>query len=147
MSVEITVDLSKLNSYCEATSKGMDEAVLWAIEENAPVFQQEAQFRAPVRTGRLRASIIIERQPDKVLIGPTVDYAPYVIRGTRPSPGRYVPAIERRLVDPEHPSFGTHPGIAPNPFLEQAADAGKGHFLDQIRRRVTEFVVGSVSGG
>ena len=40
--------------------------------------------RAPVRTGRLRQSIVVRFERDKVAVGPTVSYAPYVEYGTKP---------------------------------------------------------------
>jgi len=40
--------------------------------------------KAPVRTGRLRQSIMVRLEKDKVAVGPTVPYAPYVEYGTKP---------------------------------------------------------------
>jgi len=40
--------------------------------------------RAPIRTGRLRQSIAVRFERDKVAVGPTVPYAPYVEYGTKP---------------------------------------------------------------
>jgi len=40
--------------------------------------------KAPVRTGRLRQSITVRLDTEKVTVGPTVSYAPYVEYGTKP---------------------------------------------------------------
>jgi len=50
----------------------------------------------------LRESIKVEIDPTKrsAWIGPTVPYAIYVEFETKPSPGRYVPVLEKRLVKP-----------------------------------------------
>ena len=52
-----------------------------------------------VDTGRLRGSIAHRQVDDKTeAVGTNVDYAPYVELGHTQEPGRYVPAIKRRLV-------------------------------------------------
>jgi len=40
--------------------------------------------KAPVRTGRLRQSITVRLETEKVTVGPAVPYAPYVEYGTKP---------------------------------------------------------------
>jgi hypothetical protein len=53
-----------------------------------------------------------------------VDYAP-IIDGygrTRASPGRYVPAIGKRLVDPSKGDIGWHPGSRKTPFSQRTYD-------------------------
>ena len=54
---------------------------------------------APVKTGNLKNSITHEQESnDTEVIGSTVFYAPYVELGHHQEPGRYVPAIKKRLV-------------------------------------------------
>ncbi len=48
----------------------------------AHLIRNEAVIRCPVDTGRLRASIIVSEEPNKVIVGTNVKYAPYVEYGT-----------------------------------------------------------------
>ena len=75
-----------------------------------------------VRTGHLRRNVnyevkslgelkILGRVGTGVGNAESVGYAVWLEYGTRPSPGRYVPAIGKRV------NNGMHPGIAPRPFL------------------------------
>lgn len=58
-----------------------------------------AKKKCPVDTGNLRNSITHQMEGDKtVAIGTPVEYAPYVEFGHHQQPGRYVPAIGKRLV-------------------------------------------------
>lgn len=68
---------------------------------------------SPVRTGRLRGSYETRFGNLRGEIGPTVNYAIYVHEGHRQEVGRYVPAIERRLVQPY---------VRGNPFFRRAID-------------------------
>jgi len=90
---------------------------------------ETARQECPVRTGRLRDSIrytISLVHPPTVTIEATamkpdkgIRYGIFVERGTAPSPGRYVPAIGKRLVRPSrrNPRVGEHPGTPANPFM------------------------------
>ena len=80
---------------------------------------------APSRTGALRNSIKIKLKTtsggrrDKRYhgrVGPSVKYAQFVDRGTGPSPGRFVLAIEKRVRE------GMHPGTPKNPFIKRTID-------------------------
>jgi len=61
-----------------------------------------ARDLCPVDTGRLRGSITHAYNDDgqqvTLLVGTDVYYAPYVELGHHQQPGRYVPAIGKRLV-------------------------------------------------
>lgn len=57
-----------------------------------------AKMRCPTKTGRLKNSITHKQEDENTeLIGTNVEYAPYVELGHRQQPGRYVPAIGKRL--------------------------------------------------
>ena len=80
---------------------------------------------APRRTGALRDSINIKVKTtsggkrDKRYhgrVGPSVRYAHFVERGTGPSPGKFIPAIEKRI------KAGMHPGTPRNPFIQRTMD-------------------------
>jgi len=91
-----------------------------------PTFAQRAvelaQEEAPKRrTGTLASSIRTLGNSYEMVVKPTVHYATYVITGTSPSPGRYVPAIGKRLVSGKR-KIGIHPGMKPNPFMNRALE-------------------------
>jgi HK97 gp10 family phage protein len=82
----------------------ISEAVVPATLQAAQVLQTAIQQRAPVRTGRLRDSILVEiteQTPNRVEVevGPTVPYADDVEFGTSRSPAQpYLrPAIDENL--------------------------------------------------
>jgi len=96
---------------------------------------------APVKTGRLRESIQIKTKQKhgtrdrryKVSIGPTAYYAKFVEKGTAPSMGRFVAAIEKRV------RWGMHPGTRANPFIDRTYQKLRnqmdtGNLLPQIRK-------------
>jgi phage gpG-like protein len=59
-----------------------------------------------VITGRLRSSIQYQMISDnEAFVGSNVDYAPYVEFGHAQTPGRYVPAIGKRLVQSVVPAY------------------------------------------
>ena len=60
-----------------------------SIKEEAPVSENG---------GELRDSIKFEKKPDSVRVYSDCDHAIYMEEGTKASPGRYVPAIGKRLV-------------------------------------------------
>jgi len=75
-----------------------------------------------VKSNTLRGSITHQQVDDHtVMIGTDVKYAPYVELGHHQQPGRYVPAIKKRLVKS---------WVAPKPYLRPAIE---GH-RDQYRR-------------
>lgn len=101
-----------------------------AIWENeiAPVVKEAVRFNAPVRTGRLRDSVVMERRARKGGIEITflsdTPYAGYVERGT---PAHMIyPRRARMLhwVDPGGESVFRkevhHPGTRANPFVDRA---------------------------
>ena len=103
---------------------------------------------APSRTGQLRQSIKIKTKStsggrrDKRYhgrVGPSVRYAKFVDRGTGPSPGRFVLAIEKRVRD------GMHPGTPKNPFVQRTIDAlnqiarGSGNTISREAKRALRF--------
>ncbi len=58
-----------------------------------------AKKNCPVKTGTLRNSFTHQpRDESTEVIGTNVEYAPYVELGHSQQPGRYVPAIGKRLV-------------------------------------------------
>jgi phage gpG-like protein len=94
MTFEIKVDNT------DAIIKATDEAIYNALDIIGHKAADYAAGLAPVQTGNLRNSMTSEvsQQEKAVYIGTDVEYAPFVEFGHHQQPGRYVPAIEKRLV-------------------------------------------------
>lgn len=85
-----------------------------------------------VDTGNLRNSIAHEQEDENTeIVGSTVYYAPYVELGHSQEPGRFVPAIGRRLV---------RSWVDAKPFLRPAVDDHR-----QEYRRIIETELKKVS--
>jgi HK97 gp10 family phage protein len=139
MSLTVEFDLTNFNKWIGDTCKAFEQ-IDKVILDAAQIVVRRMRELAPVRTGFLRTSITVQREGNKISVGPTAPYASYVALGTRPSPGRYVPAIKKRLVNPGHPSFGMHPGIAPNPFVERTFREVSQHVVDRVDEEIRRIV-------
>lgn len=86
-----------------------------------------AQDICPVDTGNLRDSITHAYNDDghqvTLLVGTNVEYAPYVELGHHQQPGRFVPAIGKRLV---------RSWVPPKPFLRPAFENNRGEIENII---------------
>ena len=91
------------------------------LNDTVTIMKQEA----PHRTGQLKSSISIKMRTtsggkrDKRYhgrVGPSVRYAQFVERGTGPSPGAFIAALEKRV------RVGQHPGTPRNPFIQRTMD-------------------------
>lgn len=73
-----------------------------AAEIIGGMMESHAKDLCPVNSGRLRNSITHETEDGGsqviVAVGTNVEYGPYVELGHSQEPGRYVPAIGKRLV-------------------------------------------------
>jgi len=85
-----------------------------AINRSIMDIRNASVDETPVDTGRLRGSYETKFGNLRGEIGPTAKYAIYVHEGHRQQVGRYVPAIERRLVQPY---------VKGNPFFKRAIDS------------------------
>jgi hypothetical protein len=54
------------------------------LDRSGSLIADAMWMKTPVRTGFLRSSILIQRSPETVTVGPTASYAPYVEWGTGP---------------------------------------------------------------
>jgi len=100
-----------------------------------PTFAERAvelgSEEAPVgRTGRLANSLVAEGDKKEMRVRPTVAHAVHVISGTRPSPGRYVWQLGKRVLT------GRHPGTPANPFMYRALN----RLLDESVRILNRLV-------
>ena len=76
----------------------VQEAYARALEIMGGKAETYAKRLCPVKTGHLRNSITHKQIDENTeIIGTNVKYAPYVELGHHQQPGRYVPAIGKRL--------------------------------------------------
>lgn len=89
----------KFTSHRREVESLVKAAVKRSLEICGGKAETYAKKRCPVKTGNLKNSIT-HQQTDEVTetIGTNVSYAPYVELGHHQTPGRYVPAIGKRLV-------------------------------------------------
>jgi len=105
--------LSELDKTCKA-----------ALEVCGGKAESHAKRYCPVDTGALRNSITHEAEGDRsVVIGSETSYAPYVELGHHQQPGRYVPAIKKRLVA----SF-----VQGKPYLRPALENHEAEYKETI---------------
>lgn len=84
----------------KAVKKAKDEAVAKALEMIGLQCEKYAKMLCPFKTSRLKNSLThdVRMNEEAVYVGTNVEYAPYVEFGHHQEVGRYVPAIEKRLV-------------------------------------------------
>lgn len=127
-SVAVTIDRDDFARFV-ATDPVVDDSFRGFADRVAG----EMRARAPVRSGRLAASITVERARDPsgrfapgYTVGPTVDYAGYVVGGTAPHriDGRPLLAFHwARIGEFVVLPHVQHPGTAPNRFMDDALAA------------------------
>ena len=88
------------NDNTDAIKKATAEAIYNALDIIGAKAADYAAALAPVQTGNLKNSLThqVVQEENAVYVGTAVEYAPYVEFGHHQEVGRYVPAIERRLV-------------------------------------------------
>lgn len=117
---ELQADLTRISRIARIhwPNKMLDNAA-WEIE-------MSIKQHAP---GRIGETVVTEKGPDRRTIIVTHPAAVFVNDGTRASPGRYVPAIGKRLVSGRRRTkisgvvsydIGMHPGIRATHFFERA---------------------------
>ena len=89
-------------------------------------------------SGDLRASIQILRDGNHIRIAPMADYAVFVLRGTNPSLGRYVPELGARI-SAWRSGAGVHPGTPSNPFFERTINRLSAEIDSKIMDMLDEF--------
>lgn len=134
--IEVRGDVDKLRRI----QKLMPILFSRALRDLAYGTQRIMQETSPVRTGRLRQSIRVEKiGPLEYFIGPTVEYAIYVKKGTRPHEIRPRRARALRFVINGKVVFAKkveHPGTKPNPFVKRTAEIIKTRIGDSIVRQI-----------
>lgn len=109
--LSFTIKIDNTEAIKKATAENIDRA----LEIIGGKAENYALMLAPVVTGNLKRSMRHEVHADKgyVIVGNIAEYSPSVEFGHRQEPGRYVPAIGKRLVA-EH--------VAAKPFLQPAIE-------------------------
>jgi len=128
------------SSFAKGVVRLRDKVQLF-LDKVATLAKEYMREEAPCRTGRLRDSITIFTPSEtERVVRPTAEHAVYVHFGTKPSPGRYVPAIGRRLVRGRagKGKIGTHPGIKPNPFVRRAYE----RLIEYVDSHLSEILEG-----
>ena len=93
MGMNVVVE-SHLGEFKNALEEQLEQALI-AIGMTAETYAKDG---CPVDTGRLRNSITHDYDSRSVAIGTNVEYGKWVELGHHQEVGRYVPALERRLV-------------------------------------------------
>lgn len=95
------------------------------LETMGLVAEGYAKRLCPVNTGNLRNSIThdSDMSDQAAVIGTNVEYGKYIELGHRQEPGRYVPAIGKRLVADY---------VAPQPFLRPAVEDHKSEYKNIV---------------
>jgi HK97 gp10 family phage protein len=122
-----SADISRLAEALRRTAEQSQTTTQQVLIQSANHILAEMESRVPVDSGRLRQSLRIEVQTDKVIIGPNTPYAGYVEFGTRP-----------HVIEPKTPG-GTlvftvggrkvftkrvrHPGTRAQPYVRPAFEA------------------------
>ena len=135
MSVEISIKGSKvrfpgwtMTSFTTAWRRRVAPLVEEALKREAPVYKyDDASLSRGQTKGDLRASIKLESAARSELVFSAVDYAKYVIRGTRGHPIPSDPETSKTLHwvrngDSYYRNEVYHPGTTANDFPRRAID-------------------------
>lgn len=115
----------KFTSYKTECLEKIRQAKARALEICGGTAEGYAKQLCPVNTGVLRNSISHEQRNENTeAVGTNVTYAPYVEFGHNQEPGRYVPAIGKRLV-------ASH--VAGKPYLCPAVEEHQDEYEKIIR--------------
>jgi len=116
LNVTVRIEKEGHDALMQQLIMGIPKVLFRIVLKLAVIGQRTMVEKAPHKTGNLHRSIFYVMAPDgqSATVGPHVKYAKYLEEGTGPSPGAYIPAIGKRLVNPPR---GVHPGIKARPFV------------------------------
>ena len=105
-------------SYSKDVKNEIDQAIAKALETVGGMAESDVKKKLTqnksVQTGNLRNSITHRRVNETTeAVGTNVEYAPYVEYGHHQQPGRYVPALKKRL---------KVSWVAPKPYMRPAIE-------------------------
>ncbi len=118
------------------TSAHIEDATKEAIKKSAMLVERMLKdetrktFKKP--TGRYLNSITSLITSTGAVIAPSVNYALFVEEGIRESPGRYVPAIGKRI------KTGIHPGYKGYKLVENVKEKAKPEIQNLINNIMTQ---------
>lgn len=126
MSSVASADIEALTQALQEASHNAEVTTQGVLVNAANYIKAEMEQRVPVRTGKLRQSIAIKVENEKVTIGPNTEYDEFVEFGTRP---HKITAKNKKAL-----SFtvgGTkvvvksvnHPGTRAKPYVRPAFEA------------------------
>lgn len=114
----------------KAVLSATDAAIRRGLEICGGKAESYAKKLCPVKTGNLRNSITHAQMDERTeAVGTNVKYAPYVELGHHQEPGRYVPAIKKKL----KASF-----VPPKPFLRPAAENHADEYRAILQRELAK---------
>lgn len=127
MTTVASADITRLAEALRKSGKEADATTQSVLIEAANYILTEMEVRVPVASGRMKASLGIKVELDRVIIGPDVPYAGFVEFGTKPhdirpkSPnGVLVFTVNGQRV---FARVVHHPGTKAQPFVEEAFQA------------------------
>lgn len=114
-----------------ALMAAVNSAAQRALETCGLKAESYAKNLCPVKTGRLRNSIThLTISEPAVLICSNVEYAPYVELGHRQQPGRYVPALKKRLKASK---------VNGKPFIRPAIENHMSEYQDIVNKEMSKL--------
>lgn len=141
MSVDIRIKkLDKLTVDIERLRQG--SSVRWPkeiLDTAGEMMKDSIVDEAPGRTGELKDSVRVETTKDTRTVIVGAPHGRFVNDGTGPSPGRYVPAIGRRLV--RGTNIGMHPGTRATHFFDNGVRFAIPRILGYVHRKVYEYLM------
>jgi hypothetical protein len=146
------IEMPELSAIIRGTMKAAEGEVVYreALTKSAIIVQSIARHNAPVRSGKLRASINYKVNAMTAIITPQVNYAGYVEGGR----GEVVPVNKRVLATKINPGWGnkTKSGyfiigkrskaVAPNPFMHKSEKEAKPLVAEVFLGRLREIRMG-----
>jgi HK97 gp10 family phage protein len=121
-----SADISRLADALRTTAKRSETTTQQVMVESANFLLTEMEIRVPVKTGQLRESLGVRVEANRVLIGPTAKYAPYVEFGTQPHVIKAKNAQALVFKVGGKTVFArqvNHPGTKARPFVRPAFEA------------------------
>lgn len=121
-----SADVHALAEALKASGQQSDATTHGVLVDSANYLKAEMEARVPVDTGRLRQSIQVRVENNRVTVGPDTEYAEYVEFGTKP-----------HVIEPKNKKAlafkvggqmvvvkkVNHPGTKAQPFVRPAFDA------------------------
>lgn len=122
-----SADINRLAEALRRSGHDAEATTQRVLIESANFLLTEMEARVPVDTGDLRRSLGVRVEGNRILVGPSAPYAPYVEFGTAPhdiKPKAGHKAL--KFMVNGHPVYAKivhHPGTKAQPFVRPAFEA------------------------